>query len=116
MQLIKTQRCVTLNYYYLRTREELTAEMNQDDANGRPNLYQWQKYAYGRLVAGRRLVDCNLIETITQVEFCHDSVITLSYRLNSLLEVIAAKISLLEDMDSESAHMVAASKVPMLKP
>ncbi|GJZ93754.1 putative ribonuclease H-like domain-containing protein [Tanacetum coccineum] len=26
------------------------------------------------------------------------------------------KISLLEDMDSESAHMVAASKVPMLKP
>ncbi|GJS42396.1 hypothetical protein Tco_0567439 [Tanacetum coccineum] len=26
------------------------------------------------------------------------------------------KISLLEDMDSESAHIVAASKVPMLKP
>ncbi|GJU99477.1 hypothetical protein Tco_1328748 [Tanacetum coccineum] len=26
------------------------------------------------------------------------------------------KISFLEDIDSESAHMVAASKVPMLKP
>ncbi|GJS09839.1 putative ribonuclease H-like domain-containing protein [Tanacetum coccineum] len=36
--------------------------------------------------------------------------------IKSLLEVTAAKISLLEDMDSESAHMVAASKVPMLKP
>ncbi|GJX94429.1 putative reverse transcriptase domain-containing protein [Tanacetum coccineum] len=37
-------------------------------------------------------------------------------RINSLLEVTAVKISLLEDMDSESSHMVAASKVPMLKP
>ncbi|GJZ22162.1 hypothetical protein Tco_0559201 [Tanacetum coccineum] len=36
--------------------------------------------------------------------------------IKSLLEVTAVKISLLEDMDSESAHMVAASKVPMLKP
>ncbi|GJT67436.1 hypothetical protein Tco_1018916 [Tanacetum coccineum] len=36
--------------------------------------------------------------------------------IKSLLEVTAAKISLLEDMDSEYAHMVAASKVPMLKP
>ncbi|GJT72942.1 hypothetical protein Tco_1032228 [Tanacetum coccineum] len=36
--------------------------------------------------------------------------------IKSLLEVTAAKISLLEDMDSESAHMVAASKVLMLKP
>ncbi|GJR02279.1 hypothetical protein Tco_0525263 [Tanacetum coccineum] len=36
--------------------------------------------------------------------------------IKSLLEVTAAKISLLEDMDSESTHMVAASKVPMLKP
>ncbi|GJS32689.1 G-type lectin S-receptor-like serine/threonine-protein kinase isoform X2 [Tanacetum coccineum] len=26
-----------------------------------PNLYQWWKYAYGRLVAGRRLIECNLI-------------------------------------------------------
>ncbi|GJU23243.1 ribonuclease H-like domain-containing protein [Tanacetum coccineum] len=46
--------------------------------------------------------------------------ITKSYNvcvgIKSLLEVTAAKISLLEDMDSESAHMVAASKVPMLKP
>ncbi|GJT70780.1 retrovirus-related pol polyprotein from transposon TNT 1-94 [Tanacetum coccineum] len=37
-------------------------------------------------------------------------------RIKSLLEVTAAKISLLEDMDSESTHMVAASKVPILKP
>ncbi|GJS00833.1 hypothetical protein Tco_0317341 [Tanacetum coccineum] len=36
--------------------------------------------------------------------------------IKSLLKVTAAKISLLEDMDSKSAHMVAASKVPMLKP
>ncbi|GJS73798.1 hypothetical protein Tco_0706639 [Tanacetum coccineum] len=36
--------------------------------------------------------------------------------IKSLLEVTAVKISLLEDMDSESVHMVAASKVPMLKP
>ncbi|GJS46999.1 hypothetical protein Tco_0597120 [Tanacetum coccineum] len=35
--------------------------------------------------------------------------------IKSLLEVTIVKISLLEDMDSESAHMVAASKVPMLK-
>ncbi|GKC88733.1 hypothetical protein Tco_1149382, partial [Tanacetum coccineum] len=39
-----------------------------------------------------------------------------SVGIKSLLKVTAAKISLLEDMDSESAHMVAASKVPMLKP
>ncbi|GJT15510.1 putative ribonuclease H-like domain-containing protein [Tanacetum coccineum] len=32
------------------------------------------------------------------------------------LPQVEAQISLLEDMDSESAHMVAASKVPMLKP
>ncbi|GKE71383.1 hypothetical protein Tco_1529455, partial [Tanacetum coccineum] len=32
-----------------------------------------------------------------------------------LYTVNAAGISLLEDMDSESAHMVVASKVPMLK-
>ncbi|GJS41854.1 hypothetical protein Tco_0566897 [Tanacetum coccineum] len=43
--------------------------------------------------------------------------------IKSLLEVIAtkvcitaAKLNLLEDMDSESVYMVAASKVPMLKP
>ncbi|GKD19535.1 hypothetical protein Tco_1208693 [Tanacetum coccineum] len=36
-------------------------------------------------------------------------------RLLDDLGVTTAKISLLEDMDSESAHMVAASKVPMLK-
>ncbi|GJR43391.1 ribonuclease H-like domain-containing protein [Tanacetum coccineum] len=36
--------------------------------------------------------------------------------IKSLLEVTAVKISLLEDMDSESAHMVVASKVLMLKP
>ncbi|GJS73801.1 hypothetical protein Tco_0706642 [Tanacetum coccineum] len=48
-----------------------------------------------------------------------------SVRIKSLLEVTASKLKefdLLnwdptrEDMDSESAHMVAASKVPMLKP
>ncbi|GJY10656.1 hypothetical protein Tco_0378841 [Tanacetum coccineum] len=39
-----------------------------------------------------------------------------AYNGRCLLEVTAAKISLLEDMDSESAHMVAASKVLMLKP
>ncbi|GJV20397.1 retrovirus-related pol polyprotein from transposon TNT 1-94 [Tanacetum coccineum] len=38
-----------------------------------------------------------------------------SVGIKSLLEVTAAKFSLLEDTDSESAHMVAASKVPMLK-
>ncbi|GJZ64458.1 hypothetical protein Tco_0620879 [Tanacetum coccineum] len=37
-------------------------------------------------------------------------------RLIDDLRVTAAQISLLEDMDSESAHMVVASKVPMLKP
>ncbi|GJS31336.1 reverse transcriptase domain-containing protein [Tanacetum coccineum] len=36
--------------------------------------------------------------------------------IKSLLEFIAVKISLLEDMDSKSSHMVAASKVPMLIP
>ncbi|GJR66029.1 hypothetical protein Tco_0012094 [Tanacetum coccineum] len=36
-------------------------------------------------------------------------------RLLDDLEVTTAQISLLENMDSESAHMVAASKVPMLK-
>ncbi|GJS03258.1 putative ribonuclease H-like domain-containing protein [Tanacetum coccineum] len=36
--------------------------------------------------------------------------------IKCVLEVTVAKISLLKDMDSESAHMVAASKVPMLKP
>ncbi|GJU55051.1 hypothetical protein Tco_1228765 [Tanacetum coccineum] len=36
--------------------------------------------------------------------------------IKSLLEVTAVKISLLEDMDSESAHMVDTSKVSMLKP
>ncbi|GKA44929.1 hypothetical protein Tco_0737725 [Tanacetum coccineum] len=35
--------------------------------------------------------------------------------IKSLLEITTVKISLLEDMDLESAHMVAASKVPMLK-
>ncbi|GJV60767.1 hypothetical protein Tco_1466867 [Tanacetum coccineum] len=42
--------------------------------SGWPNLYQWRKYAYGRLVVRRRLLDRNLIATITQVEICHDSV------------------------------------------
>ncbi|GKD71446.1 ribonuclease H-like domain-containing protein [Tanacetum coccineum] len=39
-----------------------------------------------------------------------------SVGIKSLLEVTAAKITLLEDMDSESTHMVAASKVIMRKP
>ncbi|GJY89087.1 hypothetical protein Tco_0503715, partial [Tanacetum coccineum] len=37
-------------------------------------------------------------------------------RLHDDLGVILAKISLLEDMDLEFAHIVVASKVPMLKP
>ncbi|GJT69689.1 retrotransposon protein, putative, ty1-copia subclass [Tanacetum coccineum] len=37
-------------------------------------------------------------------------------RLHDVLEVTATKISLLEKMDQDSVHMVAASKVPMLKP
>ncbi|GJU59478.1 retrovirus-related pol polyprotein from transposon TNT 1-94 [Tanacetum coccineum] len=37
-------------------------------------------------------------------------------RLLGVLEVTAAKISLLEEMDQDSVHMVVASKVPMLKP
>ncbi|GJX52861.1 hypothetical protein Tco_0281230 [Tanacetum coccineum] len=37
-------------------------------------------------------------------------------RLLDDLRVNAAQIALLEDMDSEFAHMVAASKVSMLKP
>ncbi|GJT74319.1 ribonuclease H-like domain-containing protein [Tanacetum coccineum] len=37
-------------------------------------------------------------------------------RLLDDLGVTVAQISLLEDMDSESTHMVATSKVPMLKP
>ncbi|GJV09825.1 hypothetical protein Tco_1351366 [Tanacetum coccineum] len=36
--------------------------------------------------------------------------------IKSLLDVTVIKIYLLLDMDSESAHMVAASKVPMIKP
>ncbi|GKA89986.1 retrovirus-related pol polyprotein from transposon TNT 1-94, partial [Tanacetum coccineum] len=57
---------------------------------------------------------------------CHEKVVRIPLmdgkksvgikRLLDDLEVTAAQISLLEDMDSESAHMVDASKVPMLKP
>ncbi|GJS36560.1 hypothetical protein Tco_0534942 [Tanacetum coccineum] len=41
---------------------------------------------------------------------------TTTVGIKSLLEVTVVKISLLEDIDSESTHIVAASKVPMLKP
>ncbi|GJW92232.1 hypothetical protein Tco_0169785 [Tanacetum coccineum] len=61
------------------------------------------KECYGKIIGIKSLLEVTDVKSLLR-----------SFELEE--PVWIHKISLLEDMDSESAHMVAASKVPMLKP
>ncbi|GJW29001.1 hypothetical protein Tco_0045876 [Tanacetum coccineum] len=109
--------------------------LEEEKARKHGKVFSWETAKYGQIWYDEDIHDLRSVETQfpsiafnDQISLKKHFLVNPRYRVSvgikSLLEVTAAKLKEFDllkwdptrDMDSESAHMVAASKVPMLKP